>query len=342
MSFKSLKPTVSAQLRKRFAGETVFSTLYIDTLHYAEQGIKGRPPELRPSSFPICPILNWLAFTERANTGVWKSSNSLVGEYFTTLGTAVHSMVQQYIGHTGKIWGNWKCINPDCSIGLKGLDRIDKRGRTIIGKTSTFHTTENRCAECGSLMEYVEIEVVLNGVKGHIDCIIYLGKGKYWVGDYKTTTGNKINSDKLPHKSHLKQVPTYVYMLRESLKLNVVGFSLLYISRDNPFKFQEKHYHWSKKWNLKIKLMIRDERIRYKASLLDFKNKEVDQIIKKKLCCSREFYDEHVDYYTPCPLLDVCFKRAELNKTLQTHLDKFPYSKSKADVIYKELAEKIQ
>lgn len=319
----SAKPPTNRFYKPR-GNSTLFSDLYEKAIDDSWHTHGGRPPKLRPSSFPLCPILTWRKMVKGAHLGYWPEEQEFSGQYFTQVGTLVHEVVQLYMGNTGKIWGNWKCRNPRCKESKKkGLTRK--------------HTTNNKCPCCGSPMYYEEIEVRYRGIVGHIDAIIYLGNGRYWVGDYKTTTKYKINSGKLPEKAHLKQIPAYVHILRVTLKLNVVGFSLLYLSRDNPFYFSEESFYWDKQWTIKAKAMLKGEKRRYLAALESFKTRKLHHIIQNKPCTSKKFYNQNLDYYTPCPLLDVCFKPEELWSTLSNYKQEHPYSKRRADIIAVEL-----
>lgn len=317
------KPPTSRFYKPR-GNSTVFSDLYKKAINEAWPTQAGRPPKLRPSSFPMCPILTWTRMVKGAHLGYWPEDQDFSGQYFTQVGTLVHEIIQLYIGETGKIWGNWKCKNDRCKYGKR---------KSLTRK----HTVNNRCPGCGRPMQYEEIEVKYAGIVGHIDAIIYLGQGQYWIGDYKTTTKYKLTSGKLPEKSHLKQIPAYVYMAVKGLGLNVIGFSLLYLTRDNPHLFLEESFEWDSTWEKKAKLMLKGEKKRYKAALQDFKERKIHRIIQNKPCTSKKFYNEYLDYYTPCPYLGVCFKPEELWTTLQAVKQEHPYSRKTAHLIATDL-----
>lgn len=306
------------------AGATVFSRLYSDAINTKYIVPTGRAPEFRPSAFPICSILTYVKLIKGCSSGYWEREKSFAGDFFTSIGTQAHSVTQYHIGDSGQIWGNWKCINPQCA---KSNDKITRT-----------KTTNNKCPACQTSMEYVEIEIKYKGLTGHIDCIIYLGNNMYWVGDYKTTTKYKLDSGKLPEKQHLLQIPAYVWVLRTKYKMNVVGFSLLYLSRDNPFKFIEKPFKWNDKWQHDIGKMIKRQRQAYQAALTSLFNQDHKQAVEHKLCSSREYYDKHVNYYTPCPLLDVCFSPKRLRKELIELEEEYSYSKKQGIKLYEYLS----
>jgi hypothetical protein len=326
--FNKIKPKKYGYTRQKVQG-SIFSKLYQEAIDTSYKVPTGRAPELRPSAFPMCSILTWIKLVKRAHLGYWEREKSFAGDFFTSIGTQAHSITQYHIGDSGKIWGNWRCINPKCKEGSHCLANPEH--------VSTKHTTHNKCKICKHSMEYVEIEVTYKGIKGHIDCIIYLGNKKYWVGDYKTTTRRKIDSGKLPEIQHLMQVPAYVYILRTEYKMDVVGFSLLYLSRDNPFYFVEKSFDWSDKWQVKMKILLRTQRVSYMAALDTLLTKNLDTIIETKLCTSREFYDTNVKYYTPCPLLNKCFEPKLLRRELNNVLEDMHYSAKEAVKIVNDL-----
>jgi hypothetical protein len=133
------------------------------------------------------------------------------------------------------------------------------------------------------------------------------------------------------------QVPAYVYVLRTKYKMNVIGFSLLYLSRDNPFYFLETSFEWSDKWTQKLKTLIRTQRTAYLSSLDALLTKDLNTIIDTKLCCSKEFYNENVAYYTPCPLLNKCFDPKLLRKELNNIIEDYAYSPKEAVKLVNQL-----
>lgn len=332
--FSKLKPKLA---RKERYSDCIspFSALYDNAIEKATiEGTSGRPPELRPSSFPICPILAWMKLVRGASIGYWPENVTFQSTYFATVGTEFHEMIQFFIGMSGKIYGNWSCINKKCKKGRAATTLYDAHGKVIKkGKLTRKNTTNNECPCCGEPMRYEEIEVNYRGVKGHIDCIIDMGGGRYWVGDYKTCSNYGIENKILPHKAHLKQIPSYVYILRKKYKLNVVGFSLLYATRDNPWKFKETPFEWNDEWTDYASDLLKGEKRKYKAALYDFKHNTTSNIIQHKPCKSEAYYFKEIDYYHECPMLGVCFEKRKLLKALHKHQKKYKYSQAQADKI---------
>ena len=333
MGFTQLKPKLARKASRGAAKKkhpvSPFSDLYEQAINRDIDSTAGRPPELRPSAFPLCPILVWMKLTQGAKRGYWGESGSFQSKYFSTVGTDFHSMIQYFIGMSGKIYGNWMCINNECKKGRAAVTLYNERGEVIrSGKITAYNTTDNECPCCGEAMQYEEIEVRYKGIKGHIDCIIDLGDGKYWVGDYKTSSNWGLDNKILPMNSHLKQIPAYVYILRKKYKLNVVGFSLLYVTRDNPWRFKETPFEWNHEWTEYASDMLRGEKRKYKAALHTFVDGDLDRIIEHKPCKSEAFYHKEISYYNECPLLGICFEKRKLRAALEKHKARHTYSKA--------------
>jgi hypothetical protein len=324
--FSALKPRIGAARSKP---QSAFGKLYEHTMEQAIETDYGRGPEFRPSSFPTCPILTMTRLQVGAHYKKFVGEMSASGGFFTSVGTAAHENIQYFIGASGKIWGDWKCINPRCKKAHAARDLYDEDGNIIRkGKLTRRNTTNNKCPCCKHDLFYEEKEVRYKGLKGHIDAILKTPEG-FIIGDYKTTTRSKLESGKLPMKAHLKQLPTYCYILKKKYKMKVIGFSLLYFSRDNPFRFVEHYEPWTDEWDERVRTkVIKHERKKFKAGVKAFLEQDIRIAIKHKPCSCREQYEEELDFYTPCPLLGVCFKPDKLTKRLTQFMLEHPPSKA--------------
>lgn len=320
---------------RRSKATSIAGKLYEQAMENAFSAKNGRRPEYRPSSFPLCSVLVFMRLVKGASTGYFESDRSAAGDYFTSVGTIAHENIQFHMGFSGKIFGDWKCMNRSCKRGARGLDLYDASGKMVRpGKLTRKNSVNNVCPKCGHAMEYIEKEINYKGLKGHIDCIIKLSDGRYWVADYKTTTKNKMNSGKLPQKVHLKQLPAYCWVLKKKYKMDIAGFSLLYFSRDNPFNFLEYSEHWSEKWDKRCSAMIKHERIKFKAGVTSFERLNPTQAIKHKPCKTLAFYEKEIAYYTECPMLGVCFNDKKLKRTLKSHVERYPSdAETRSDLI---------
>lgn len=270
----------------------------------------NRRPALRPSSFPKCPVLDWMRLVRFESQGHLEEKHSFANSYFAGVGTVVHEIIQHHIGNTQKVYGNWKCTNPDCSCGQAAMDLYDAQGKCVRrGKITAFRTTNNLCPECSRPMHYEELEITMMGITGHVDCILVLEKGKWWVIDYKTTLKSKVAGKKLPEKKHLKQLRAYAYMLKHKYGLPIQGLSLIYLPRDNPFYFLEYSEDFNtEKLERRAFAIIKDEKRKWKAVQKSLKTKDYSHVVAAKPCSCREDYHEKMDFYEPCPMLSVCFK----------------------------------
>lgn len=342
--FGDLKPVkYGFNTRPKNVKATFYGELYEKTMDDSVTVKYGRGPEYRPSSFPSCPILHTLRFAKSAHLGYTESTMTTSGGYFTSVGTAAHENIQYYIGQSGKVWGDWKCKNPTCQKRHDAQDLFGEDGKCWRkGKLTRKNTVNNKCPKCLHPMEYVEKEIKYKGLKGHIDCIVKLDNGYWWVADYKTCTKHKINTKgELPHASHLKQIPTYCYVLEKKYGMKIKGFSLLYLSRDNPFHFLEYSEPWTPRWREKVKKIISDEKRKFRSGVKSFATRDVSHAIKNKPCSCREQYDKEINFYDVCPLLDVCFKK-DFPKVLKSMLKEFPYTDAARDNIIARLPMEVQ
>lgn len=327
MSFSKMKPSnrsssgssgnvMSATRYTKIS--SFFGRAYADAMERVIETKHGRAPEFRPSAFPLCPVLIYAKLAVAAKDGYYHSSMGAAGGFFTSVGTAAHENIQYYLGASGRTFGDWKCKNPKCKKHQLSKTLIAEDGSVLRhGKLTRTNTTNNICPACEHSMEYVEKEINYRGCKGHVDCIYKLPNGNYWVADYKTTTKTSLKSGKLPKNEHLMQVPTYCYALEKEYGIKIEGFSLLYFSRDNPFEFHEHSEQWDKRWRERTRIMLKEQRSRYKAGLQAFATRDVDIAIRKKPCQCPDDYSRVMPAYEPCPMEKVCFSRSALRTTLK-------------------------
>lgn len=323
---------------------SMFGHLYETTMNQTITLPYGRGPEFRPSSFPTCSILTMLRLAKGAHDGYFEGSMTASGGFFTSVGTAAHENIQYYIGQSGKIWGDWKCINPTCKRRHAAQDLFNEKGECWRkGKLTRKDTTNNKCPSCKLPMEYVEKSISYKGLKGHIDAIVKLDGGGWWVADYKTSTKYQITNatSKLPHKAHLKQIPTYCYVLKKKYKMNIVGFSVLYLSRDNPFLFHEHSELWDAKWDKRTKALIKAEGKKFTAGTRSFYERNPKYAIKHKPCANLRQYEEEIDFYDPCPMLDICFKPG-LYEALTLAMKETKYGNKARDRLIAKLPVEVQ
>lgn len=168
-------------------------------------------------------------------------------------------------------------------------------------------------------MHYEELEISMMGITGHVDCILVLGKNKWWVVDYKTTLKSKVYKKKLPEKKHLQQLRAYAYILKHEYSLPIQGLSLVYLPRDNPFYYYEHSEKFdTEKLERRALRVLKTERKKWTALEKTLKTDNIQHIIDAKPCSCREEYYEKIDFYNKCPMLPFCFT-SRLPKILKNY-----------------------
>ncbi len=167
-----------------------------------------RIKSLRPSQLPFCPVG---FFVYHAAHGALRSMD-MRGAFYTEVGTAVHEVLQRYMGRSGRFLANWQCV---------------------ICRKKHLVSMENVC--CDFPMKYSEVEISYKGVVGHIDAVFRDRKGNYWIVDFKTTSIKSIE-EKLrdPGRVYREQVEAYALMLWLEHGIKVKGVMLMFVKRDNP------------------------------------------------------------------------------------------------------------
>ena len=283
--------------------KTTDFTLMYSSLQNKVDLEKPREVYLRPSMLPTCSLklLDALIAEHNDEYGEW----GFPGDYFTSVGTTIHELIERWCGHTNfKIWGHWVC--PECGHKHE-------------------YTHKNVCSKCGTKMGYHEIEVSYMGFVGHIDCIIITKKG-IQVCDYKTSTKDKVDypTYKKHNMGYPLQINAYAYILEKTWGAHfmkaygksVCGASLLFISRDNPFKFKEFHWESSVGFRIGRRILFRSL-IQFRTALSDFKEKHLRRTPLHRSCANRDDYEtREKKFYTygDCYLKDICFNSKKLKE----------------------------
>lgn len=203
------------------------------TVH-ARKGDPSRLLNLRPSQLPFCAVAT---FIQRATMGLVDVMD-MRGSFYVSIGTAVHEVVQNYLGTSGRFLANWEC--------------------KICGK-KTYVTKQFEC--CDFPMQYHEIEIHYKGVVGHIDAVFIDSRGRYWILDFKTTSVKAAPSkQKSPGVVYIEQVETYALMMKLQHKIKIEGVLLMFIKRDAP----TDPVIWHKTINERQLLQIKNRTIEYK------------------------------------------------------------------------------
>jgi len=302
------------------------STLYSQALSYEELFKYEKEPILRPSGFPTCSILSLIKMAQYDELGYIPDRTSLHSEFFTSVGTVVHEVVQKWMGNTNNILGDWQCVNPKC----KRSKCVEK---TCKDKNCTKHEhiykarkVGNICKLCNSHMSYHEIEVEYKIITGHVDCIIRITKDSFWAADYKTLSLKKIQEIKEPSINYIYQISSYAYILKHEYGIPIDGYSIFYITRDNPSCYKEFSYDFDSMAEKKAKKMIDIEIKKHKSAAKSFKTYQagdidLSHVIETKPCANVAQYEKLMGPYRRCEFVDICFSsekklKQEINKKL--------------------------
>lgn len=218
---------------------------------------------LRPSQLPFCPVS---FFVNHAKQGLVRT-RQLTSDFYTSVGTAVHTVVQTFLSQSGKFLASWEC--PVCN----------KRYKV---------TTKHEC--CDNVMNYHEVEINYKGIVGHIDAIFKDSKGRYWILDFKTcSVVGALKKQKNPGASYIEQVEAYALLLWLQYGIKVQGVMLMFIRRNNPVE----PVVWSKELDDKDYARIKKRMIAYKRAhkeVLNLRSRaEALALIEKYGRCKGEF-----------------------------------------------------
>lgn len=221
---------------------------------------------LRPSSFTYCPLRAFfnlrLAFSKKVLEPFDKS-------YYTNVGTATHLVWQSCAESSGiRIVKDWLCSNKECS------------------HRHVLVANPRKCKKCSSPVYGAEHEIAIGSIRGHVDEILEVtlpdGKLGYIPVDYKSTsTKGLAYKKKNPGEAYVAQISAYATLLSRSL--NVVGWCLVFFSRDNPNKVE---YHASTKLLELSKLKTWSRQHRKLLALESWD--EVRELIANRMCRSRQ------------------------------------------------------
>ena len=233
--------------------------------------VEHRPPSIRASGMPFCPIKFVYKYYDYHQTG--HGINDYQKDFYCNIGTCVHSTVQKWIPQVnpGYILGNWECNN--CGDWIK--DPKAPRGQYFKKLVVYNKVGPIPCPNCKKMMDYNEFEITFPDapITGHTDGVLLLLDKVKCFETYKLPTGgydvdfintyiSKKNKEKIPayvlewkttskhnaygmkepamnyrcqattYASALKRVIPDVYKLHN---IDMRGYLIKYVSRDAPF-----------------------------------------------------------------------------------------------------------
>lgn len=198
----------------------------------------SRLATVRASSLPFC-VRSFLVNAARGQSELDAS-----GAFYTSVGTTVHTWIQDIAGRSGHLLGNW-------------YNKETKKWRRFSLCPDPTDTN----------WIYEELQARVLGAVGHCDGVICLSASKakkankqksekkrikafaelqvpLFVIDYKTCTIYSVNSKiNASGVGYTLQLLFYCLHFHE-LGLNVVGYGNFYIPRDNPRKWGMNSNNW--------------------------------------------------------------------------------------------------
>ena len=242
--------------------------------------------KLRVSGFPYCGLKHAYETLDEEKPNL----DGAMKAFYCDVGTAAHLIFQRWLGSHGQIYGDWKCRNPKCGA-----------WRRLSSKSV--------CRKCGSEMSYEELTVYYRtNVSGHVDGLFLSKNGKFYVIDYKTSSTRAIYQQKkeptFPYAKNRVQIESYCALLEERFDVEISGWMLLYIARDNPKVFKIVGDEVSAEHKHRTLQKIRRYDRHYTLVKNGLTHETLDTLIKYKTCKTREFCSE---YMSSCPLAPICF-----------------------------------
>lgn len=180
----------------------------METVILSSKTSPGRVLNLRPSQMPFCPLEFFINYS---NKGLYRAQD-LMSAFYTSVGTTVHEVMQNYLCRSGRFLANYSCR--EC------------------GKKYPL-SYQHEC--CDFPTKYDELEIDYKGVEGHIDAVFKDRKGKLWIVDFKTTSVKSGPAKKRdPGVAYREQIETYAVLFELQYRLAIEGIMDSFILRDNP------------------------------------------------------------------------------------------------------------
>jgi hypothetical protein len=200
-----IAPAPATKIKKEVAA--VYQTAMREYTR-TEKTSPGRVLSLRPSQMPFCPT-NF--FLENANHGLYRTLD-FAGAYYTSVGTVVHSIMQEFLAKSGNFLADYHCAECD-----------------------TWHKMSYKHECCGFPTRYEEIAIDYKGIHGHIDAVFRDKSGKMWIGDFKTcSTKAAPKKQEDPGIVYIEQIEVYAVLLELQYGIPIEGIMDIFIVRDDP------------------------------------------------------------------------------------------------------------
>lgn len=270
-----------------------FSSYFTESMQQQLPDLEPRAQRLRVSGFPFCGLRTaYLKMIQHV-----EPDDASYKDFYTSVGTVAHSVFQRWAGANGSIYGDWECRNKEC-------------GHKV------HFSCKNICPKCGQEMMYEEFTVkAFDNTSGHLDGVwrarLQKKRKSFWVIDYKTSSVRAIEGQKtertFPYSKNVAQIEAYVPMIEQEINIEVDGWLLIYIARDNPRLFKVVGHRMTddEKQRVMVKVQLYDKQYGVVQRLK--RQKQLDYLVRTKFCKNHEHYVVDMKGFNPCKLAPVCF-----------------------------------
>lgn len=270
---------------------------------YYEKTTPSRVLFLRPSQMPFC-AMNF--FINYSTKGLYRQQ-TFASAFYTTVGTAVHTVMQNFLCQSGKFLADYHCM--ECG---------------------TWHRRSYKYECCDFPTQYHEIEIDYKGIKGHIDAIYKDKNGKLWIVDFKTTSIKQApNKKKDPGITYREQIEIYAVLVELQYGIKIEGYADEFILRDNPMATDP--VMWCRPLTDETRSAVKRKLSRYKKmhrAVLDANSKqEVLELFDWGRCKD--------------PYCQICMEKSD-RKVKEKLVDAYLMGKKRKNLPVRELAEREQ
>ena len=178
-------------------------------------------PQIRGSALPVCILLHAKALLKPH-----VRDKPARMDLYSEIGTVLHELYQKKFMLSKKwgphLFGDWEC--PKCK----------KVAHSFCCRPDDYLTYKCDCGSTG--LKYKEIEAKYKGVVGiHVDLVLKMPSGRFWVIEFKTTSGFNIKDAGFKYKfKHGHQATSYPIVLKQELNLDVERWMICYVNRERP------------------------------------------------------------------------------------------------------------
>src|ERR1035437_9138263 len=125
----TLETTKTVKIDNAFMYKSIKAVIK-EVVEMRVKSVSRTEPYIRPSMAPACSLPMFVNIAKGleagdGETGEWENEESFMSEYYTSVGTTTHEVLQKWFGLTAKLLGNWSCS-------CKGMKIVKvKIGRTV-------------------------------------------------------------------------------------------------------------------------------------------------------------------------------------------------------------------